>query len=254
VYSHIRFHAEARSIMAAYLFLLLFTSLFPTCYVFYPYFSVDKPYIMPETTPESTLIRDSRSKAFWSRACSGPPKNIMATTLAPVDSREVVRCDHCHLVQFRTNNNLCRKCRTSLDEDEPEPILAEPAPVIEPPSGNHSHLQIAAAIRMLRQKSGLSQRQLALRMQVPRTYVSKIENEKAVPTLSSLQRLATALEVGVADLLKGSGRTREDEIAELMQDDFIAEVVPLLSKLDSMQRSSLLAQVRDLSIRPRRSA
>ena len=48
----------------------------------------------------------------------------MATTLAPVDSREVVRCDDCHLVQFRTDNNLCRRCRTSLDEDEPEPILA----------------------------------------------------------------------------------------------------------------------------------
>lgn len=181
-------------------------------------------------------------------------KEFMATTLAPVDSREVVRCDHCHLVQFRTNNNLCRKCRTSLDEDEPEPILVEQPAMMEPPPGNHSHLQIAAAIRTLRQKSGLSQRQLALRMQVPRTYVSKIENEKAVPTLSSLQRLATALEVSVADLLKGSGRTMEDEISELMQDDFIAEVVPLLSKLDSLQRSTLLTQVRDLSIRPRRSA
>src|SRR5690349_22614494 len=176
----------------------------------------------------------------------------MATALAPVDSREVVRCDHCHLVQFRTNNNLCRKCRTSLDEDEPEPILEVQAPVEPPTNGHHSHLQVASAIRMLRQKSGLSQRQLALRMQVPRTYVSKIENEKAVPTLSSLQRLATALEVSVGDLLKGCSRTREDEISELMQDDFIAEVVPLLSKLDAMQKSSLLAQVRDLSIRPRR--
>lgn len=125
---------------------------------------------------------------------------------------------------------------------------------METPAGNRSHLQIAGAIRMLRQKSGLSQRQLALRMQVPRTYVSKIENEKAVPTLSSLQRLATALEVSVGDLLNGSGRTWEDEIAELMQDDFIAQVTPFLAKLDSMQRSSLLSQVRDLSIRPRRSA
>jgi transcriptional regulator with XRE-family HTH domain len=107
---------------------------------------------------------------------------------------------------------------------------------------------------MLRQKSGLSQRQLALRMQVPRTYVSKIENEKAVPTLSSLQRLAGALEVGVADLLKGSSRTLEDEISDLMQDQFISEIVPLLGKLDSMQRSSLMTQMRDLSIRPRRSA
>src|SRR6266849_165766 len=42
----------------------------------------------------------------------------MATTLAPVDSREVVRCDHCLLVQFRTTNSLCRRCHLSLDEEE----------------------------------------------------------------------------------------------------------------------------------------
>ncbi len=178
----------------------------------------------------------------------------MATALAPVDSREVVRCDHCHLVQFRTTNNLCRKCRTSLDEDEPEPILEVPAAAEAPANGHHSHLQVAASIRMLRQKSGLSQRQLALRMQVPRTYVSKIENEKAMPTLSSLQRLASALEVSMADLLKGSSRSLEDEITDLMHDDFISEVVQYMDKLDAMQRSTLLAQVRDLSTRPRRSA
>src|SRR5579864_3647859 len=178
----------------------------------------------------------------------------MATTLAPVDSREVVRCDHCHLVQFRTANNLCRKCRTSLDEDEPMPLLVVQPPPVEPVNGNHSHLQVATTIRMFRQKSGLSQRQLAMRMQVPRTYVSKIENEKAMPTLSSLQRLATALEVSMADLLKGSSRTLEDDIADLMHDEFIAEIIQCLDKLDSMQRSSLLAQVRDLSIRPRRNA
>lgn len=178
----------------------------------------------------------------------------MATTLAPVDSREVVRCDHCHLVQFRTANNLCRKCKTSLDEEEPEPILVVKPPVREPVATNHAHLQIATSIRMFRQKSGLSQRQLAMRMQVPRTYVSKIENEKAMPTLSSLQRLATALEVTMADLLKGSNRTLEDEIADLMQDEFISQVVPHLKQLDAMQRSSLLSQMRELSIRPRRSA
>jgi len=178
----------------------------------------------------------------------------MATTLAPVDSREVVRCDHCHLVQFRTVNNLCRKCRTSLDEDEPEPIVIAQPPPLEPVNGNHSHLQVATAIRMFRQKSGLSQRQLALRMQVPRTYVSKIENEKAMPTLSSLQRLAAALEVSMADLVKGSNPSLEDEIADLMQDEFIAQVMPYLKQLDNMQRSSLLSQVRELSVHPRRTA
>jgi len=128
------------------------------------------------------------------------------------------------------------------------------APAPEPVRCEDSHLQIATTIRRFRQKSGLSQRQLALRMQVPRTYVSKIENEKAIPTLSSLQRLATALEVSMADLLNSNNKTQEDEITALMEDDFISQLIPYLDKLDRMQRSSLLSQVRDLSVRPRRSS
>jgi len=93
-----------------------------------------------------------------------------------------------------------------------------------------------------------------LRMAVPRTYVSKIENEKAVPTLSSLERLARALEVSIADLLKGSARSLEDEISDLMHDDFICQVMPFVEKLDAMQRSTLMAQVRDLTLHPRRTA
>lgn len=179
----------------------------------------------------------------------------MATTLAPVDSREVVRCDRCLLVQFRTTNNLCRRCHTSLDEDEPEIVAAAPAPQIMPSNGNgRGHLNLAASIRSLRLRNGLSQRQLAARMSVPRTYVSKIENEKATPTLSSLERLARALEATVPDLLSGGERNRQEEVRELMQDPFIAELLPFVTQLNGMQMSSVLTQVRDLTVRPRRSA
>ena len=181
-------------------------------------------------------------------------KPKMATTLAPVENREVVRCDHCHLVQFRTVNNLCRKCRTSLDEDEPEPIFAQPVPVVEPVEHSRSEVQVAQAIRSLRQRSGLSQRQLAMRMGVPRTYVSKIENEKATPTLSSLARLADALTVSVPDLLNACTPPRENEIAELLGDPFIAEMAPIIKQLDPMQRTSVLAQIRDMVAHPRRGA
>ena len=184
----------------------------------------------------------------------------MATTLAPVDSREVIRCDHCHLVQFLTNNHLCRRCHTSLDQEEPEPIAVE-AEVAVPHNGNgnghgmgRSQLQVAHAIRSYRHRFGLSQRQLAMRMQVPRTYVSKIENEKATPTLSSLERLARALEVSVCDLIAGGARNGQDEIRELMKDEFIAELIPYVSKLNGMQCSSILAQVRDMTVRPRRTS
>jgi transcriptional regulator with XRE-family HTH domain len=91
-------------------------------------------------------------------------------------------------------------------------------------------------------------------MAVPRTYVSKIENEKATPTLSSLERLARALEVSVPELLSGGERNRQEEVRELMQDPFVAELMPFLSSLNGMQMSSILTQVRDLTMRPRRSA
>ena len=179
----------------------------------------------------------------------------MATTLAPVDSREVVRCDHCLLVQFRTTNDLCRRCHASLDEEEREIAVIAPIPLVAPPPGNgRGHLNLAASIRSLRLRNGLSQRQLATRMSVPRTYVSKIENEKATPTLSSLERLARALEVTVPDLLSGGERNRQEEIRELAQDQFIAEILPFVAQLNAMQMSSIVAQVRDLTLRPRRTA
>jgi transcriptional regulator with XRE-family HTH domain len=124
-----------------------------------------------------------------------------------------------------------------------------------PTNGNgRGHLNLASSIRSLRLRNGLSQRQLATRMSVPRTYVSKIENEKATPTLSSLERLARALEVTVPDLLSGGERNRQEEIAELMKDQFIAELLPFISQLNGLQMSSVLAQIRDLTLRPRRSA
>ena len=132
-----------------------------------------------------------------------------------------------------------------------------PAPEVLPVnihSNGRGHLKLAYSIRSLRLRSGLSQRQLALRMSVPRTYVSKIENEKATPTLSSLERLARALEVSVPDLLSGGERNRQEEVRQLMEDPFVAEVLPYLSQLSGMQMSSILAQVRDLTVRPRRSA
>ena len=134
-------------------------------------------------------------------------------------------------------------------------VAVTPMPQMMPTQGNgRGHLNLASAIRSLRLRNGLSQRQLAARMSVPRTYVSKIENEKATPTLSSLERLARALEVGVPDLLTGGERNRQEEIRDLVKDPYIAEMLPFINQLNGMQMSSILTQVRDLSLHSRRSA
>ena len=117
----------------------------------------------------------------------------MATTLATVEAREVLRCERCTLVQFRTANSLCRRCHKPLEVEEPERLVPQFTGEPEETVAEDNSLQVARAVRDLRKGRNLSQRQLASRMQVPRTYISKIENGKAMPTLSSLARLAAAL-------------------------------------------------------------
>ncbi len=115
-------------------------------------------------------------------------------------------------------------------------------------------LRVAAQVREIRRARHLSQRQLAGRMQVPRTYISKIENGKAIPTLGSLERLALALEVDVCQLVRDARSLREEEVAAIFSDPFLAEIAALLPALDSLHRTLLYGAVRDAAIGRRRTA
>ena len=179
----------------------------------------------------------------------------MATTLVSVETREVVRCDFCSLVQYRTTNSLCRKCRRPLDVEEPVAALPQlvPSPVVVQ-STAEAGLQVAGQVREIRKARHLSQRQLAGRMQVPRTYISKIENGKAIPTLGSLERLAAALQVDVCQLVRDARSRRDDEVSAVLADPFVAEIAALLPRLDSLQRTLFYGAVRDAAIGRRRTA
>jgi transcriptional regulator with XRE-family HTH domain len=171
----------------------------------------------------------------------------MATTLVTMPAREVLRCEFCALVQFRTANSLCRRCHKALDQEE----VAAPALTIAPgASGDTSAdagLRVASQVKEIRKARHLSQRQLASRMQVPRTYISKIENGKAIPTLGSLDRLATALGVDICQLVRDSHSQRDEEVAEILADPFLAELALYLPKLETLQRAMLLNDARDRS-------
>jgi transcriptional regulator with XRE-family HTH domain len=159
--------------------------------------------------------------------------------------REVLRCDHCKLVQFRTANDICRKCKQSLLPEQPkvQPIVVSSEPVHAETEG----IQVATAVRDLRHVRNLSQRQLAMRMGVPRTYISKIENAKAMPTLSSLDRLARALQVDISALLRDAPTRHKDESAVLLADPFLAEIAKYTLHLTSTQKSIFLNHVRELA-------
>ncbi len=174
--------------------------------------------------------------------------------MAPVEAREVLRCEHCALVQFRTLNSNCRRCRKPLDPVEVETPVTGPALVTEETTAANSGVKVANAVKDLRRRNGLSQRELAARMGVPRTYISKIENEKATPTLGSLDRLAKALDVHVSVLLRDDRARMEEEVTSLMGDEFLVELLPFIRRMDSLQRSIFLNQARELSVGRRRTA
>jgi transcriptional regulator with XRE-family HTH domain len=156
--------------------------------------------------------------------------------------RTTVACVGCGLVQFLTDRNACRRCRRTLVV----PVAAVPAPADAKPKAAAPKPRAAISmaellsgrILALRSARHLSQRDLAERMGVPRTYISKLENGKAGRTLGSLERVAAALEVPLAALL-GS----EEEFV-LLGDPFLNQIHA--ANLNREQRDHLLQVMRGM--------
>ena len=181
---------------------------------------------------------------------------LMATSLASVETREVLHCKYpeCKLVQFRPSNGLCRRCHRPLNIEEP--VRPGPIPVENPPfdPAAEAGMRVAGQVKDIRRARHLSQRQLAARMQVPRTYISKIEYVKAIPTLSSLERLANALGVHIRQLVRDARSLRDDDVASIMADPILAEIAFLLPSLDPLHRSLVISSARDMAMGYRRIA
>jgi transcriptional regulator with XRE-family HTH domain len=154
------------------------------------------------------------------------------------------------MIQFPNSTRSCRRCKMSLDP-APHPTAPDPTPAPVAFVSVSVSARLAVTIKALRLKRGFSQRQLAARMNTPRTYCSKLEQDKCCPTLSSLENIAAALTVPMADLLAGPEQTRQAEVRELATDPFVAELLPFVSGLDEMQRRTLLIEVRTISDRRR---
>jgi transcriptional regulator with XRE-family HTH domain len=206
------------------------------------------------------LRTQSMATALVSTPIAGPVpvpmSGSVSASVVQMPSREVIRCEHCLLVQYRTKDSNCRRCHKSLDMPEPAPAPSPMAVVGSKPVAPETEagLQVAVQVKEIRRARHLSQRQLAGRMQVPRTYISKIENGKAIPTLGSLERIANALEVDVCQLVRDTRSRREEEVSTIFADPFLAEVAQLLPRLDSLQRTLFLGAVRDKSTGQRRTA
>jgi len=165
------------------------------------------------------------------------------------DKREVVPCIHCRLVQYRTRTSLCRRCHKPLEgavrsrtEREAPSVRSDPAPMAD----SEAIKNLGLRVRRIRNERRLTQEVLAGRMDVPRTYISKVEMGRVVPTLATLWRIAAALEVTLIDLFSDEAtRRRDDEVARILEDPFLAEIAQAVDKLNAVHRALILRAVRE---------
>lgn len=168
------------------------------------------------------------------------------------ETREVLSCPHCGLVQFRTRNSRCRRCHRPVDDQLehsacPVPILVNSTMAAVDNRSQMAQI-VGRRVREILRSQALSQRELAHRLNVPRTYLSKVENCKVLPTIRTLHRLADALSVQVHHLILSR------DAVESSQDPFLVEIAPVIQSLTPEQKAVILRAVRDMALRRNHAA
>ncbi|QQG44549.1 MAG: helix-turn-helix transcriptional regulator [Candidatus Roizmanbacteria bacterium] len=69
--------------------------------------------------------------------------------------------------------------------------------------GNYFYRRLGNRVTLERRRKKLSQEQLAESAEIDRTYLARIEEGKANPSIKVLNKISAKLKIKVADLLKG---------------------------------------------------
>ncbi len=106
-------------------------------------------------------------------------------------------------------------------------------------------MNVAENIKQLRVLKNLSQKEVALALDMDQPQYSRIESGKVEPTLSSLEKVARVFEVSISDLLK------EKSTAETEVNMPLLEKIRLIDQLEEKERSSILTVI-DMAIAKKR--
>lgn len=114
-------------------------------------------------------------------------------------------------------------------------------------------MNLGEAIKNIRTAKGLSQGEMQKRTGILRSYLSRVENGHTVPSLATLQRLASAMGVALSDFFSPNGQTAEGvpatpaPAANDPASQYLTELKTLLPQLTSQQRDQLLDMVKDMA-------
>lgn len=96
--------------------------------------------------------------------------------------------------------------------------------------------EIADNIKRIRKLKKLSQKQIALTIDIPQGQYSRIEGGKVVPTIPTLQKIAQVFEVSLAELV-----SEDKDIEEV--DLSLWEKVKLIEQLETDEKDALIKMI-----------
>jgi transcriptional regulator with XRE-family HTH domain len=129
------------------------------------------------------------------------------TMLAAEVKREVVKCGNarCSLMQFRTENNLCRRCAKALPGGDPvsqeEPQVV--APVTQTTNEKYGLIgRLPGVLRQLRLQSGFpTVSGLSRSMGFPRNFIPRLEGGVDSPRIATLEKLSVPYRTNVSEII-----------------------------------------------------
>ena len=121
-----------------------------------------------------------------------------------------------------------------------------PEPLGTPPPEATIAMSIGSTIRTYRLQKGMSQGDIEKRTGLLRCYLSRVENGHTVPSLETLQKIAHALDLQLAEFFSDETVSREMSTLRLSEDEirFLTQIQRYSSRLSENDRKLLLAMVR----------
>jgi transcriptional regulator with XRE-family HTH domain len=121
-----------------------------------------------------------------------------------------------------------------------------PAPHNDLPPASTIAMNIGSTIRSYRLQKGMSQGDIEKRTGLLRCYLSRVENGHTVPSLETLQKIAHALELQLAQFFSDQVVSHEMSTLRLSEEEirFLTQIQRYSSRLSDNDRKLLLAMVR----------
>ena len=111
-------------------------------------------------------------------------------------------------------------------------------------------MNIGETIRSYRLQKGMSQGDIEKRTGLLRCYLSRVENGHTIPSLDTLAKIASAMELPLSQFLSESGNSNGAKGLPQLSDDevrFLSQIRRYASNLNDSDRKLVLAMVKKMA-------